>query len=127
MPKQAHDNLGVQVKLCLACSKPFVTLGEDRRVFCSPTCRRKFHDKLKRKRKRERNPEWARAELERLLRWKEEHQSRKIKQTKSSTHDFAHKNAEVSKRPRRGHRGQQTRKEVDTNDRFDAKNCHKKV
>jgi len=73
MPRKAHDDLGVQVKLCLTCSKPFVTLGEDKRVFCSPTCRKKFHDKLKRKRKRLRNPEWARAELERLLRWKAQH------------------------------------------------------
>ena len=73
MPRKALDDLGVQVKLCLTCSKPFVVIGEDRRVFCSPVCRRKFHDKLKRKRKRLRNPEWAKAELQRLLRWKEAH------------------------------------------------------
>jgi len=76
MPRKASDDLGVQVKLCLACSKPFVTFGEDKRVFCSPTCRRKFRDKLKRKRKREKNPDWARAELERLLRWKQEHKNK---------------------------------------------------
>ena len=73
MSKRKLTEIDVQVRLCLNCSKPFVVLAGSTKVFCSPRCRRIFHDKLKRKRKRERNPEWARAELQRLLRWKEAH------------------------------------------------------
>jgi len=72
MPKHRHNDLGVQVRLCLNCGKPLVVLSGDSKVYCSPTCRQRFHDKLRRRRKREKNPEWARAELQRLLRWKQE-------------------------------------------------------
>ena len=76
MPKRTVNDLGVHVRLCLNCGKPFVVLAGDSKVYCSPVCRRRFHDKLRRKRKRERNPEWARAELQRLLRWKQEHKNK---------------------------------------------------
>jgi len=76
MSKRKLTEIDVQVRLCLNCSKPFVVLAGSTKVFCSPRCRRIFHDRLKRKRRRERNPAWARAELQRLLQWKQEHKNK---------------------------------------------------
>ena len=73
MPKQQLNDLGVQVRLCLNCARPFIVMTGSRKVFCSARCRNTFKSRLRRKRKRERDPEYARASLERLLRWKEAH------------------------------------------------------
>jgi len=75
MPKQLND-LGVQLRLCLNCARPFIVMTGSRKVFCSARCRNTFKSRLRRKRKRERDPEYARASLERLLRWKQEHKNK---------------------------------------------------
>jgi len=69
MPK---NDLGVQARLCLNCAKPFIVLSGSKKVFCSRRCRETFHSRLKRKRRRERDPAWAKAELERFMRWLEQ-------------------------------------------------------
>jgi len=64
---------GVQVKLCLNCSKPIVVSGNSRKVFCSKRCRQAFHSRAYFQRKKAKDPEWAKRSLEALMRWKEQH------------------------------------------------------
>jgi len=83
MRQQVAEKLSdVQVRLCLNCGAPIVVWANSRKVYCSQKCRSTASQRRYRKRKREKDPAWAQAEFERLLRWKEEH-SRKIKQARS--------------------------------------------
>jgi len=92
MPKKQLNDLGVQVRLCLNCSKPFVVPSGSTKVYCSVVCRRRFHDKLKRRRRWAKDPEKARASLERLLEWKRQQKAQQKNETgkADSSGDLAH-------------------------------------
>jgi len=73
MPVIGKVNEGMQVRLCMNCAAPIIVPAHSRKIYCSPRCSNIAAQRRFRQRKRAADPEWARAELERLLRWKEQH------------------------------------------------------
>jgi len=64
---------GMQVRLCMNCAAPIIVPANSRKIYCSPRCANIAAQRRFRQRKRASDPEWARAELERLLRWRAQH------------------------------------------------------